>query len=82
MADDVRARPELRLVVEPELTVLLFERRGWTAEQYAAWSREQALLGRVLCVPTRWLGEPVLRLVFVNPDTDPELVSRVLDTLA
>lgn len=81
VADDIRRRPELRLVVPPDLTVLLFERRGWTAEQYAAWSREQALAGRVLCVPTRWQDEPVLRLVFVNPDTDPGLVSDVLDTL-
>jgi glutamate/tyrosine decarboxylase-like PLP-dependent enzyme len=81
VADDIRRRPGLRLVVEPELTVLLFERLGWAAEDYAAWSREQARTGRVLCVPTRWQGEPVLRLVFVNPSTDPALVSAVLDTL-
>lgn len=81
VADDIRSRPELRLVVEPDLSVLLFERVGWSAEGYATWSREQALSGRVLCVPTRWQDRPVLRLVFVNPGTDPAQVSRVLDSL-
>jgi glutamate/tyrosine decarboxylase-like PLP-dependent enzyme len=82
VADDVRRRPLLRLVVEPELSVLLFERRGWTRDQYVAWSRTQALAGRVLCIPTRYGGQTVLRLVFVNPSTDPAAVSDVLDTLA
>lgn len=81
VADDVRSRPGLRLVVEPDLSVLLFERTGWTDRDYAAWSREHALAGRALCVPTRWQGRPVLRLVFVNPQTEPRVVSAVLDTL-
>jgi len=82
VAEGIRSRPGLRLLVEPELSVLLFEREGWTEAEYARWSREQALAGRLLCIPTRWSGAPVLRLVFVNPDTDPVAVCAALDTLA
>jgi glutamate/tyrosine decarboxylase-like PLP-dependent enzyme len=81
VADDIRSRPRLRLVVEPDLSVLLFERVGWADDDYTAWSREQAVSGRVLCVPTRWQDRPVLRLIFVNPSTDPAQVARILDSL-
>ena len=82
VAEDIRSRPSLRLLSEPELSVILFDRPGWTAEQYADWSREEAIAGKVLCVPTRWRDQPVLRLIFVNPGTDAASVSEVLDTLA
>ena len=82
VAEDIRSRPTLRLLSGPELSVLLFDRPGWTAEDYAAWSHEQAISGQVLCIPTRWRGEPVLRMIFVNPGTDPVVVGKVLDTLA
>ncbi len=82
VADGIRERAYLRLVVAPELSVLLFERDGWDDDDYVHWSHEQAVAGRMLCVPTRWDGDPVLRLVFVNPDTDPTAVCAVLDTLA
>jgi len=82
VAEDIRSRPTLRLLSGPELSVLLFDRPGWTAEDYVAWSHEQAISGQVLCIPTRWRGEPVLRMIFVNPGTDPVVVGKVLDTLA
>ena len=82
VAEDIRSRPSLRLLSGPELSVLLFDRPGWTAEQLAAWSHEQAISGQVLCIPTRWRDEPVLRMIFVNPGTDPAVVGKVLDTLA
>ena len=61
--------------------MLLFERLGWDDDDYATWSREQAVSGRVLCVPTRWQDRPVLRLIFVNPSTDPAQVAGILDSL-
>lgn len=82
VAVEVRRRPYLRLLSEPELSVLLFDRPGWTAEDYAAWSHAQAVAGHILCVPTRHGGAPVLRLVFINPATEPEQVARALDSLA
>jgi glutamate/tyrosine decarboxylase-like PLP-dependent enzyme len=82
VADAVRARDYLRLVVPPELSVLLFERLGWGPEDYLTWSKRHALAGDFLCLPTRWQGEWVLRLAFVNPATPAGLVIAALDTLA
>jgi len=71
----------LELVREPELSVLLFERKGWTAEQYSEWSKKAAHDGVILCVPTSWRGTSVLRLAFVNPDTETAQVMAALETL-
>jgi glutamate/tyrosine decarboxylase-like PLP-dependent enzyme len=71
----------LRLVCEPELSVVLFERPGWSPEQYHSWSRRLAREGVILCVPTRWRERTVLRLAFVNPVTRADRVIEVLDSL-
>jgi aspartate/methionine/tyrosine aminotransferase len=71
----------LELVREPELSVLLFVRIGWTAEQYSGWSKQAAHDGVILCVPTTWRGQSVLRLAFVNPDTETSEVMKALETL-
>ena len=81
VADAIRGRDHLRLVAEPELSVLLFERPGYSPEDYARWSDRTAEAGLMLCVPTRWTGDTVLRLVFVNPNTRADEVLAVLDTL-
>lgn len=70
----------LEMVIEPELSVLVFRRLGWQDADYQAWSKRMAKAGQILCVPTKHAGETVLRLVFVNPDTDPEAVIEVLET--
>jgi len=61
--------------------VLLFERPGYSPEDYARWSDRTAEAGLMLCVPTRWTGDTVLRLAFVNPNTRADEVLAVLDTL-
>ena len=81
VADAIRAADHVHLVCEPELSVLLFERPGWDDDQYAVWSNALAKDGVILCVPTTWRGRTVLRLAFVNPDTQPARVIDVLDTL-
>ena len=81
VAAGIAASDHLRLVHPPELSVVLFERPGWDDAQYLEWSHREALAGTILCVPTTWRGRTVLRLAFVNPDTDPERVLEVLQTL-
>jgi glutamate/tyrosine decarboxylase-like PLP-dependent enzyme len=81
VAEAIRARDHLALVCEPELSVLLFERPGWDDGAYAVWSKDLATKGVILCIPTKWHGRTVLRLAFVNPDTQPARVIEVLDTL-
>ena len=81
VAESIRASEFLRLSREPELSVLIFERPGYTDAQYEAWSRTTADEGIMLCVPTTWRGRTVLRLAFVNPDTDAKAVVLALQTL-
>jgi glutamate/tyrosine decarboxylase-like PLP-dependent enzyme len=81
VAAGIAARGHLALVAPPELSVVMFERQGWSPADYRAWSRKAALDGSILCVPTMWRGRTVLRLAFVNPETDPDRVLEVLDSL-
>ncbi len=81
VANAIRSSLHLRLVCEPQLTVLLFERKGWDMAAYRAWSQRMARDGLILCRPTTWYQNPVLRLAFVNPATQAERVIDVLDAL-
>ncbi len=81
VAEAIRSSPCLDLVCEPQLSVLLFRRLGWNPEDYHEWSERLAHEGTILCIPTTWQGETVLRLVFVNPATKAERVIDVLQTL-
>jgi glutamate/tyrosine decarboxylase-like PLP-dependent enzyme len=81
VTEAIRHSEHLALVAEPELTVLLFERVGWDAAQYAEWSHRMAASGQILCVPTTWHDRMVLRLAFVNPETESARVIEVLETL-
>jgi glutamate/tyrosine decarboxylase-like PLP-dependent enzyme len=78
VAAAIDADPRLRLVFAPELSVLLFERPGWSDPDYAAWSQKLSREGLMLCLPTRWQDRTVLRLAFVNPSTDPARVVQLL----
>jgi glutamate/tyrosine decarboxylase-like PLP-dependent enzyme len=80
-ADEVRRRPELELVLEPDLTVVVFRRRGWSLDQYQRWSDDQLSTGQSFVVPSSWRGETVLRICIVNPRTTPDDVRAVLDSL-
>jgi glutamate/tyrosine decarboxylase-like PLP-dependent enzyme len=80
VAEGIRHADHLRLLRDPDLTVLLFERPGWSDEQYHAWSHRLSLDGVVLCLPTTWDGRTVLRLAFVNPATRAAAVLEALDT--
>ncbi len=81
VAAGIEAMPHLELVKHPELSVLLFRRSGWNTADYQSWSQAAALDGSILCVPTTWRGQTVLRLAFVNPDTEPGRVLEVLDRI-
>ncbi len=81
-AEEIRRRPDLELVLEPELSVVLFRRTGWDAEDYEAWWR-RALEAQVGFVqPSSWNDEPVARMCFVNPRTTIDHVRAILGTMA
>jgi glutamate/tyrosine decarboxylase-like PLP-dependent enzyme len=70
------------LVLEPSLSIVVFRRKGWSHEQYYAWSDQILDDGLAFVVPTSWAGETVLRFCFVNPLTTPADVQVILDSLA
>ena len=82
VAAAIRSSRHLELACEPHLSVLLFQRSGWDTASYRDWSQRLAREGVILCLPTTWHGETVLRLAFVNPDTNAERVIDVLDAMA
>jgi glutamate/tyrosine decarboxylase-like PLP-dependent enzyme len=71
----------LRLLVEPDLTVLIFERIGWEKDDYLAWSRELLDEGTAFVTPTRHRGRVCTRIAVVNPETTVEDLRVVLDSL-
>jgi glutamate/tyrosine decarboxylase-like PLP-dependent enzyme len=80
-AEEIRRRRELRLVLEPQLSVVLFERIGWSEADYTRWCDHQLAEGVAFCQPTTWRGERCMRLCFVNPTTTVEAVGGLLDSM-
>lgn len=80
-AREIECRPELTLVMEPELSVVIFKRNGWAMANYQAWSDRMLATGTAFVLPTLVHGEPVLRLCFVNPRTTMDDVRLILDSL-
>lgn len=80
-ADEIRARDELELVAEPELSVLAFRRRGWEPADYTRWATGLREAGTAFVLPTTHEGETVARLAIVNPRTTLEDIRLVLDAM-
>jgi glutamate/tyrosine decarboxylase-like PLP-dependent enzyme len=78
----ISERPYLELIRPPDLSVVLYRRPGWSADDYSAWSRRilDEQIGFV--TPTKWKGETVARLAFLHPDTTAEIVAEILDSMA
>ena len=81
-ADDVAMRPYCELLMQPQLSIVLFARTGWTLDDYTAWSKRHSSNGDWLVVPTFWNGVPCLRVCIVNPRTTPDMLRPILDSLA
>ena len=81
-AADIRGRDYLELIREPDLSVVLFRRRGWNGEEYTRWA-DQLLSDQVAFMPpSAWEGETVARFAFLHPHTPMDLVRQILDRMA
>jgi glutamate/tyrosine decarboxylase-like PLP-dependent enzyme len=78
----IAAAPHLELIMEPDLSVVLFRRVGWDAAQYQGWSDRLLDAGIAFVTPTGWQGETVLRICVVNPRTTVDDVALLVDSLA
>ncbi len=74
--------PHLELVRDPELSIVLFRRKGWSRADYESWST-RLLAGQVgFVTPTSWEGETVARLAFLHPGTTLAMIEEIVATMA
>ena len=80
-AEYVRNSDYLELAIDPDLSVVVFRRVGWSSSDYERWCQD--LLDRQLAfvLPTTYQGERLMRFCFVNPKTTVEDVRVVLETM-
>jgi len=74
--------PYVNLLLEPDLTVLVFERVGWSAADYAAWSTALWDEQVAFVVPTTHRGRACTRFAIVNPRTTPDDLQLIIDSMA
>ena len=74
----IAATSHLELVMEPDLSVVLFRRIGWRPEDYQDWT-DRLLASQIgFVTPTKWEGETVARFAFLHPDTTLDMVDEML----
>jgi glutamate/tyrosine decarboxylase-like PLP-dependent enzyme len=81
-AAEIRSRPYLELVREPDLSVVLFRRQGWTPQEYTGWADRLHADQVAFIPPSAWEGETVARFAFLHPHTSMDLVREILDRMA
>jgi aromatic-L-amino-acid decarboxylase len=81
-ADLIKTTPQLELIREPDLGVVLFRRVGWEPADYNKWAQSLHDEEIAFVPPTKWEGETVGRFVFLHPETSMELVKEILDRTA
>jgi glutamate/tyrosine decarboxylase-like PLP-dependent enzyme len=80
-ANQVRNHQNLKLVIEPSLSIVAFERVGWERADYEKWS-DQLLADQIgFVTPSAHKGKPILRFAIVNPWTKESDISAILATL-
>ena len=81
-ASIIAETPHTQLVRQPELSVVLFRRQGWTKPDYDAWSAQLLTEQTGFVTPTTWEGETVARFAFLHPNTTEDMVREILATMA
>jgi glutamate/tyrosine decarboxylase-like PLP-dependent enzyme len=80
-AELIREREHVRLLTEPELSVLVFERVGWDADDYARWSSRLLVEQLGFVTPTKHAGRVCTRFAIVNPLTTVDDLALLLDSM-
>ena len=80
-AEKVKENDNLELMRPASLSVVLFKRKGWTAEDYRDWTYKNHNSGFALVTPSIWKEESVVRFCFINPDTTEDDIDQILETL-
>ena len=81
-AAEIGRREYVEVVREPDLSVVVFRRIGWTPADYQQWSDRMLADQFAFVVPTSHDGETLTRFAIVNPRTSEDDISAILDTMA
>lgn len=81
IADEIVSREGFSLVRSPQLSVVVFERDGWSKADYDAWSARLLDEQRAFVTPSSHAGRPNTRFAIVNPNTTFEHLVAILDTM-
>ena len=80
-AEMITDADHVELVRPISLSVVLFRRMGWSAQQYSDWSHKLLRDQIAFVTPTKWEGETVARFAFLHPNSDEAVVQRILDSM-
>ena len=80
-AELIRAAEHLRLLIEPQLTVLIFERLGWEPADYRAWSARLLDEQVAFVTPTTHAGQVCTRFAIVNPQTTEDDLALIIESM-
>ncbi len=78
-AELIEDHPAWELLWGPKLSIVLFERPGWSADEHQRWSDSLLEAGLGLVVPTKFDGRSVLRFCIINPLSDGSVLREILD---
>lgn len=81
-AEEIGRRDYVEVAREPDLSVVVFRRLGWTAADYQQWSDRLLAEEFAFVVPTSHEGETLTRFAIVNPRTTEDDITAILDTMA
>jgi len=80
-AKQIENHPNLKLLIQPALSIVAFERVGWQIGDYQRWS-DKLLSDQIgFVTPSAHQGKPILRFAIVNPWTNESDISAILATL-
>jgi aromatic-L-amino-acid decarboxylase len=78
-AEYIKTLDYIELIREPELSVVLWRRKGWAHADYEK-LQDKLLADQVAFVtPTKWKGETVGRFAFLHPETTLDVVKDIFD---
>ena len=80
-AQKVSEHPNLKLLCDPELSIVAFTRTGWNASDYQKWSDELLTDQVGFIPPSSHDGQPILRFAIVNPWTKFSDIDLILQRL-
>ncbi|WP_370057321.1 aspartate aminotransferase family protein [Leifsonia sp. EB41] len=81
IADEIDRREGFHLVRQPQLSVVVFEREGWSKEDYALWSARLLDEQRAFVTPSSHAGRTNTRFAILNPLTTFEDLVEILDSM-